>query len=468
MPKCHFANFDITIRGSQPPYSVTAIYRNWAAEGEFHQDVTDNFWREGLLRLANTLVAPNAAAIEQVGGRLFDDLMQGDVRDLWVVARDDIEENEEKEPAQGLRIRLALRPPAVAALPWESLFDRDRNSAFAASGKTPVVRVENLLRHVGRPRSLAASLPIKILVAAPEDPTGVINASEEVGGVQALLAGLRPDKVQVSLLDGRFTITDLRRRLQEIKPDVLHLLTHGAQGGLLLWRRNQPVLASAAALRATLERSASVKFVFLNACLAGQNSAERLFSSVAAQLLQAGIPAVVAMQFEIRDDAAVEFAHFLYEELASEGCPGAIDAAVANARSSLYALYPGDFTYGTPVLWLNADDGQVFDLGMDGPDTATDTPRSSILLAERIDIAAEAEWLAQHMTLFGALRPPPDAAFVKIEWQHSVDALEDLLVQLRHLESNGSPEEYSAKARQYTGQKAEVLRLANSLREITR
>ncbi|MFN2278931.1 MAG: hypothetical protein ACK2UR_15060, partial [Candidatus Promineifilaceae bacterium] len=60
------------------------------------------------------------------------------------------------------------------------------------------------------------------------------------------------------------------------------------------------------------------------------------------------------------------------EELVSGSCPGAIDAAVALARTSLYALNPGDFSYGTPVLWLNADSGFVF--SPDGEEDAAPEP----------------------------------------------------------------------------------------------
>ena len=53
------------------------------------------------------------------------------------------------------------------------------------------------------------------------------------------------------------------------------------------------------------EHASSVKLAF-NACLA---SAPPLAAPERSRLLQAGLPAVIAMQAEIRDDAAIHFAN---------------------------------------------------------------------------------------------------------------------------------------------------------------
>ncbi|MBV7333181.1 CHAT domain-containing protein [Chloroflexi bacterium TSY] len=100
--------------------------------------------------------------------------------------------------------------------------------------------------------------------------------------------------------------------------------------------------------------------VVLNACLAGRISDQIPFSTVATQMLQAGIPAVIAMQLEISIDTALHFTQFLYEELITGSFPGSIDAAVGFARSNLYALDPNGSGYIAPVLWLNTNDDRIF------------------------------------------------------------------------------------------------------------
>lgn len=79
---------------------------------------------------------------------------------------------------------------------------------------------------------------------------------------------------------------------------------------------------------------------------------------MAQQLVRQGIPAVIAMQNEITDDAAIQLAHEFYDALIA-GYP--VDGALAEARKALFAA-GNDIEWGTPVLYLRATDGRLFDL----------------------------------------------------------------------------------------------------------
>ncbi|MFN2201491.1 MAG: CHAT domain-containing protein [Caldilineaceae bacterium] len=468
MTACNFQNFDITVRGGTAPYSLTTHYRQQTAEGTFAADIFQETWRTHVAKMEDTIFIPDEALLIRAGSELFEHVMQDGVRDLWIEARADLDQHR----IYGLRLRLALHPPAVAALPWEALYDPDRNQAFAANGRTPVVRVENLHRFVGPPRSLQISWPLRVLLAAPEDPSGEIDANTEITGVTQVLDRFGPDQVQVSMLTGRFSIIDLRREIDVRQPDLLHVITHGDPHGIALWRRDQPSMVSSASLRATLERTPSVKLAFLNACLAGLSSDTHRFHNVATQLLQAGLPAVIAMQNEIRDDSAIEFAQFLYEELVSGSCPGAIDAAVALARTSLYALNPGDFSYGTPVLWLNADSGFVF--SPDGEEDAA--PEPSIApppgefaprISAPIDLDTEQQWLREFESSVELDGLPRDVRFVARDWERSVFEIHSLLHQLRHLFELGDVAGYDRKAAEYQTQKSILVRLQHHIDELS-
>ena len=361
-----YANFDITIHSpdhipnggnnTATIYPVTARYQEKVAEGLFNQDIHQPAWQSAMPALSDPTNAPGEATITAAGSALFDALMVNDIRDLWMRAQNDLESG----ISNGLRIRLALQPPAVAALPWESLFDSGRNEAFAARGRTPLVRIENQHRHIGAVRALQADLPIKVLLAIPEDPSGQIDAAQEIEQITALQETLGSNFIQIIPFTGRFDIIALRRKIEQENADILHIVAHGEPTGILLWKRDKPDFAAPSSLRTVVQQAETLKLVFLNACLAGKVSDEDAFSTVGPQLLQGGVPAVIAMQFEILDQTAIEFAQFLYEELIDGPIPGAIDAAVGTARSNLYALDPESFGYGTPVLWLNAPDGQIF------------------------------------------------------------------------------------------------------------
>jgi formylglycine-generating enzyme required for sulfatase activity len=74
-------------------------------------------------------------------------------------------------------------------------------------------------------------------------------------------------------------------------------------------------------------------------------------SSTAAILARRGVPAVLAMQYEITEKAAIEFARAFYEALA-DGWP--VDAAVAEGRKAIRLAADNTVEWGTPVLWMPA------------------------------------------------------------------------------------------------------------------
>jgi tetratricopeptide (TPR) repeat protein len=97
--------------------------------------------------------------------------------------------------------------------------------------------------------------------------------------------------------------------------------------------------------------------VFLNSCEGARGSEGDPFSGTAATLVRRGVPAVVAMQYQITDSAAIEFSRAFYESLA-DGLP--VDAAVTEAR---VAVSMGSMLeWGTPVLYLRSPDGRIFDI----------------------------------------------------------------------------------------------------------
>lgn len=460
MSACNLTDFSITIQGKEAPYTVDARYDRASAGSTFAPSINDPDWRSVLYDLEQTMFSTDEPTIKAIGSRLFRALFQGDVRDLWIAARADLEH----ERIEGLRLRLDLQPADVAALPWEALYDADRNIAFAASSRITLVRVATLYRHLGPSRRLRVELPLRVLIVAPDDPGGQLDSVREIANTQQVLQTLGPRYVAVETMTGRFGITDLRRRLAASKPTVLHFIGHGEPDGLWLWRRNQPVLVTSASWRSVMERSASVKLVLLNACLAAQTVGQDLFAGVSMQMLQVGVPAVIGMQTPIRDDAAIDFAHFLYEELIHGPCAGIIDQALSSARSALYAVDPGDFSYGVPVLWLNSEDGRIFipDTGEDiQPAEAPPVPAKP----KPIDLEAEAQWLAHMQQETSVERLPAAYHFLRSKWHNLLEELASLLTQIEAIvareDENGLPQ----KIADYRRYKAAALRLRRLIEE---
>ena len=105
----------------------------------------------------------------------------------------------------------------------------------------------------------------------------------------------------------------------------------------------------------------------LNACEGARGDKRDLFSSTAATLARRGLPAVLAMQYDITDRAAVEYTRTFYEALADQ-LP--VDAALAEARAAIHLSINNSLEWGTPVLYLRAPDGVLFDLVGQAPVSA--------------------------------------------------------------------------------------------------
>ena len=93
----------------------------------------------------------------------------------------------------------------------------------------------------------------------------------------------------------------------------------------------------------------NVKAVVLTTCRGGVRGVSR-WSGLAAALLRAGVPVVVAMQFAISVEAAKKFSYGFYDALARGK---SIDEAVTEGRAALHA-HPGKSgfdDFGLPVIY---------------------------------------------------------------------------------------------------------------------
>jgi hypothetical protein len=301
--------------------------------------------------------APPVIAAKEAGARLFNVVFAGALGECLRRSQDHAIDEQ-----AALRIRLRLSDCLeLADLPWELLYDRSEDSFLALSSNTPVVRHIQL---PARTRPVAVTLPLKILVIRSEPADyPALDLDVEWAQVAEALAGL----AHTGLLTVRElavpSLGELRRELLRDTYHVLHYMGHGGfdqqRGGFLMFTdgAGRGAQVTAADLGVMLRDHSSMRLAVLNACQAGRTDPHDPFAGVADTLVRRGIPAVVAMQFEITDTAAVEFAPALYGALAT-GRP--IDAAIAEARKAMYIV--SALEWATPVLYLRADSARLFDI----------------------------------------------------------------------------------------------------------
>jgi tetratricopeptide (TPR) repeat protein len=171
--------------------------------------------------------------------------------------------------------------------------------------------------------------------------------------------------VELTWLEGQ-TWRHVQRAMRGGPWHVFHFIGHGgfdatADEGVIALANDD---GTAHLLRATelgrlLANHDALRMVILNACEGAKSSQRDIFSSTAATLARRGIPAVLAMQEEITDHAAIECTRAFYEAL-SDGLP--VDASVSEARTAISVSVANTLEWGTPVLYMRSPDGVLFDI----------------------------------------------------------------------------------------------------------
>lgn len=299
----------------------------------------------------------SSMTVDERGARIFDSLFFGSVGECWRSSLALLSAGE------GLRLNLRMPDaPELAALPWELLYDTTHHHFLALTERTPINRYLPLPL---AQEDLAVEPPLRVLVilSAPVDHEPQLDVETEWKRIRTALAPLtETGQIEVVRL-AQATWSELQSTLRKREIHILHFVGHGLfdarQGGGLLFEDEGGFmqLISARKLAHLLRNHPSLRLALLNSCDGAVTSEVHPFAGMAQALVQQGIPSVIAMQQEISDRASLIFGPGFYAAVA-DGYP--VDAALAQARMAVYA--EDDSEWATPVLFMRAADGQLFDL----------------------------------------------------------------------------------------------------------
>jgi hypothetical protein len=302
-------------------------------------------------------------------------------------------------PEQGLRLRLVLDDLRVANLPWEYLYLPGVQRGDGLDGFLALDPRLSLVRHEAIPMlagSVAARWPLKLVVgfSAPKD-TPQLDLKAERAVIEEALAGVHG--VEVICVE-HLTVPRLEAACQGAH--LFHFAGHGGfiwednkqQGAGVIYLEEadgQPLPFPVDHLALTL-RAAGVRVVVLGGCDTGRRDGVNAWSGVAPALMRVGIPATVAMQYAVYDDAAVAFARRFYQALAA-GL--SLDEAMLAGRLAILNLrHPGELDWGVPVLYMRSADGMVF------PEMAADPTLEPLRQEQRVTVWQRVSELHDEMT----------------------------------------------------------------------
>lgn len=289
---------------------------------------------------------------QEVGKRIYKAVFSRDVLELLGWAR------ERLRPWEGLRLRFKTDLPEVSEWPFETL--NDGRDFLALQKDRLIVRIQ------GDPKkmpTLWGPRPLRVLVVVSSPKSlDILDVEEEWKGIRDALEPLvRKKKVEVERLNIP-TPSQLAAEFGRKKYHVLHFIGHGSfnpneEGGVIFLADpdGKALSLGGAVLAVLLGAHPSIRLVVLNTCQGAQGDR---FSGVAQALIRQDIPAVLAMQAKIPDEAAVRFSRHFYERLA-KGRP--IDRALRMVRYELFADGAGrDPDWAMPVLFLGSKNGRLF------------------------------------------------------------------------------------------------------------
>ena len=163
---------------------------------------------------------PESRTVESFGQELWSTLFSGDVLSRFEASR-----MECRRVDAGMRIKLRIESPELAALPWEYLFDGDRGDYLTLSASTPVVRYIPLPQTMA-PLRVQPPLRILAMVVSPSDMPDLDVERERQRLDTALSRLTRDGLVEVMWMEGG-TTRDLQQALWKGPWHIFHFVGHG-------------------------------------------------------------------------------------------------------------------------------------------------------------------------------------------------------------------------------------------------
>jgi hypothetical protein len=339
-----------------------------------------------------------------LGRHLYHKVFRGAIADMFDETYEYFESATSDETAGTLRVVITFHQDAedLAALPWEFLYYAKKGT-FLSGGKhqlvltrmvqnqpelknePPAERKLRVLAAVCTPDSLNSGIERenveKIAAAMTEGELADAASKSSNTKVLSYLQKLHlAQQIELTILtDPEFS--QLETAVRE-DPNIIHFIGHGAPGKLYMRRPAELVdrdranyyLAQSAGQPAervaehesvdaskveTLFRQRQPqrqpRLVFLQACY-GATVGRGVAFSTALEIVKVGVPAVVAMQYDIDAGSVDEFALAFYKKLMSGGT---IADAVSEGRQRLATQGEGKAwahrNFGTPVIYMHGD-----------------------------------------------------------------------------------------------------------------
>jgi hypothetical protein len=354
------------------------------------EDISD-----GIFELNDGQLNGRTRAIRRVGRDLYRALFPDSIGEAFEQALEKLKRNTDRSD-RSLRMVIEIDPASIVSKwPLEFLYCPDQDY-FLASEKTKfalsrrIIFTGEIPPLEGFATADGPSLRVLIVVSKPKDLGGVITTKVLEGisqlplststeqqskqtaekNIEVKVIGKLENYERISgidYLDQKASYSKIRELVSgdsagEIwKPHVLHFIGHGkAQEretflGLVDEYTDNVDWCSADEMSKLFTGGWQPRLVVLQACESAMPATESGFMSMAAQLFQRKIHAIVAMQFKIDNEIATTFSREFYDALRQGND---VDEAVQAGRWKISTKFRWkDPYFGAPVLFALTPEG---------------------------------------------------------------------------------------------------------------
>jgi hypothetical protein len=369
--RAHVRQFQIKLErsGARPRYGW--LERHDIARTEALQELRRSYERQlqimHELAVAGASVPPPDESQLLVLGRQIAEILPQSVRQEIVAA---VQRARQRRRALRLVLELADDARELLGIPWELMALPVGWGARAEAGEDSFLLLNaditliRQVRGVGINTALILDHPLRLQAFAATPlyvrPIDIHTTLEAIKQVQP------SNGTSQHWYNGSNTLGALQERLSESRPQVVHLLCHGEQRDVgrevprydLLFTHADGYThrVSAADLAGVLTLAPDLQLVVLQACYAGTTAvssadegerSRQVAESIALALVRSGVPAVIAMQGEVAQQAATAFVRTCYASLTRGE---RLDQAVAAGRIAMRAA-GGVVDWSLPVIY---------------------------------------------------------------------------------------------------------------------
>jgi CHAT domain-containing protein len=264
-----------------------------------------------------------------------------------------------------LRIRLRVEAEAIASLPLEFMYRKAGGYFLALNPDTVLSRYLQLPWPAGRVRWREGPLHVLTIISSPkEEYLTSLDAAAWETLIRDALAPLAQSQITLTVVK-HATLKAINAALLEQKPDIVQFVGHGqykkgkgyvalvdAQDGQAKW------LDAERFANIFLGHQDHLGLISLATCESGKSDDPQGFVGIAPKLVQRGVPAVIAMQYDITIETAKVFFEDFYTSIAAKK---SVDWAVQSARKAISQEFGlANRAFATPVLYMRAEDGKIF------------------------------------------------------------------------------------------------------------